>query len=399
MANFKTCVREQSADGLYNVYVRITHNRRVGYIRTSQRITPKSLNKEGNVVDNSVILKCSRLIESFSKKLNEVSNISTWKVTEIIEFLKKSDESISFTKFAEVYINRMKNENRTNTAGNYKNAITSLCGYLGKESFNFSDLTKKNVEGWISSLSKTKRARNLYPTCIKAIFQAGMKEYNDCDREIIKIKNQPFEGVVIPPNGLPEKKAVANKIISRIFQCQPVGKRAEIAKDVAFLIFCLAGINTADLYDLKKENLKDWKLCYQRKKTRDKRLDNAYIEITVPEIVRPVFEKYKGQKRLFLFSERYATANDFNKYMNKGLKSICEKLGVPPITTYTFRHTWATIAQNECNVSIEDIAFSLNHVSAHKVTNGYIRPDYSRIDKINQKVINKVLKKQNSKSV
>ena len=61
-----------------------------------------------------------------------------------------------------------------------------------------------------------------------------------------------------------------------------------------------------------------------------------------------------------------------------------------PLSTYVFRHSWATIAQNDCGASTELVAFSLNHASAHKVTEGYIRKSYDPIDKLNEKVITKV---------
>jgi len=95
---------------------------------------------------------------------------------------------------------------------------------------------------------------------------------------------------------------------------------------------------------------------------------------------------------LFLFSNRYSDANGFVKNVNKGLKVICEELGVEKVTTYTFRHSWATIAQNNCGASTELVAFALNHASVHKITEGYIRKDYSPIDILNKKVIDYVFK-------
>ena len=163
---------------------------------------------------------------------------------------------------------------------------------------------------------------------------------------------------------------------------------APLAKDVALLSFCMAGMNTADLYFMKKENLKKWKLFYNRHKTETERDDSAYIEITVPEMIRPLFEKYKGIKQLFNFSEMYKNNDDFNKYVNKGLKDLCKIAEVEDVSTYTFRHSWATIAQNECGASTEQVGFALNHASAHRVTEGYIKKNFSPIDVLNEKVIN-----------
>lgn len=54
---------------------------------------------------------------------------------------------------------------------------------------------------------------------------------------------------------------------------------------------------------------------------------------------------------------------------------------------YISRHSWATIAQNNCGASTAEVGFALNHSSAHRVTEGYIKKDYSPISVLNEKVI------------
>lgn len=49
----------------------------------------------------------------------------------------------------------------------------------------------------------------------------------------------------------------------------------------------------------------------------------------------------------------YKNNDDFNKYVNKGLKDLCKIAEVEDVSTYTFRHSWATIAQNQCGASTE----------------------------------------------
>ena len=209
--------------------------------------------------------------------------------------------------------------------------------------------------------------------------------------------------VKIPKERAPEKRSVEGDVIRKVLtsnvsflKSRENISRKEMAQDVAWIIFCLAGINVADLYNLKETalNRKNWKLCYNRKKTRDKSGSGAYTEITVPETIRHLFEKYVGEKgKLFVFSKRFSDENGFVKSVNKGLKAICDELGIEEtVTTYTFRHSWATIAQNECGASTELVAFALNHSSVHKMTEGYIRKDYTPIDKLNKKVIEFVFK-------
>ena len=44
---------------------------------------------------------------------------------------------------------------------------------------------------------------------------------------------------------------------------------------------------------------------------------------------------------------------------------------------YTFRHTWGTIAQNDCDANLYEVAFGMNHSHGLKVTRGYVKIDYS----------------------
>ena len=49
--------------------------------------------------------------------------------------------------------------------------------------------------------------------------------------------------------------------------------------------------------------------------------------------------------------------------VNAGCKQLAAHLGIDvPLSTYYIRHTWATLASEECGISEADIALALNHV-------------------------------------
>ena len=122
----------------------------------------------------------------------------------------------------------------------------------------------------------------------------------------------------------------------------------ELSKDIAEMVFCLAGMNTADIFELRKSNLKEGMLCYQRQKTKKFRRDGAYLEIKIPERIMPLFNKYiddEDSEYLLNFNKRYQDSNCFNINVNHGLKAYCEYNELPKMCIYNFRHSWATIAQ------------------------------------------------------
>jgi hypothetical protein len=61
---------------------------------------------------------------------------------------------------------------------------------------------------------------------------------------------------------------------------------------------------------------------------------------------------------------------------------------------YSARHTWASIAANECKFTDAEVARALNHQSEHKVTRGYIKPDWSLLDRMSEAVLAEVFKKE-----
>ena len=121
--------------------------------------------------------------------------------------------------------------------------------------------------------------------------------------------------------------------------------------------------------------------------------DEAYIEMRVEPILLPLFEKYKADYNdpyLFNFHSRMTSSDSFNANVNTGLRKVCESMGMPKdewFSAYTFRHTWGTVAQNDCGATIDEVAFAMNHSNGHAVTRGYIKLDFSPAWELNKKVI------------
>ena len=62
MATFKTMVRYKRADGFYQVYIRVLHRSKSGYIKTDKYVTDKQITKSGDIKDAVVNSFCSQEI-------------------------------------------------------------------------------------------------------------------------------------------------------------------------------------------------------------------------------------------------------------------------------------------------------------------------------------------------
>ena len=393
MATFKACVRKKRNDGQWPVYIRVTQGRKVGYIRTDKVVTDKYL-MEGEIVDPYVMRYCLDKIIGYTEKLNKVDS-GRWSVAEVIAYLNNIDDDISFSAYARAHINKMINKGMERNAKNYRLALQSIEEYAGSNNVMFSHLTTTFVNAWIANLENTKRAKEMYPICLRQIFREAVKDINDYDRDIIRIKNNPWQKVRIPRADTPDKRAITPEEC-RAFFSAPIPESKfkspvpELGRDVAMMILCLGGINTIDLYELKKKDYVGGVIGYERAKTKKSRADNAYMEMRVPPIVQPLFEKYANKKDnewLFDFHNRFTTADSFNANCNIGMKKICESMGIEGrYCCYTFRHTWATVAQNDCGASIAEVGFGMNH-SVYGITRGYVQIDFTPAWILNEKVV------------
>lgn len=394
MATFKTCVRSMRSDGYYPVYIRVTQNRKTEYIKTDMLVFQKDI-KKGEIKDPYVIVEGASRIKNYIQSLN-LQNTEAWTAKDIISFLESDGEDVSFSDFAKKYVANLYNTGHDKNAKSYQAALNSFYKYMGTDSIMCKNITHNCIKGFIDSLMHTARAKSAYPIVIKTLFNAVCNEANDYDRNIIKVKNEPFRKIKIPQADTPDKRALDIEVIRKFFSCElPPSRYAlplqELGRDVCLISFYLAGINTVDLYkmDISCLNKDKWLLCYNRSKVKDRREDKAYMEVKVPALIRPLFEKYKDPKgvKLFNFYHRFASSDSFNADVNCGIKTVCKIAGIPAFSFYAFRHSWATIAENDLNKPIELIAFCLNHQSAHKVTWRYTKKDYTKIDSLNDEII------------
>lgn len=398
MANFKAVVRKQRVDGFYPVYIRLVHRRRMGYIKTDKVVSPKQIAADGDIKDAVVNEYCSRVILKYTDMINR-KDISGLTVLEVIEYLTAENQVESFSDYAKIHIARMIERGQERNAKNYKLAVASLEKYLGTNQVSFAQLSSTVLNKWIEKLAKeTSRAKEMYPVCVRQIFKAALVELNDEERGLIRIKFNPWLKVQIPKSDKAEQRAISAEACRLFFnrplpQTKMLSSLPELGRDVAMLVLCLGGINTVDLFYMKKENYRNGVIGYKRAKTRHSRADEAYIEMRVEPFIKPIFEKYlaaEDDEYLFNFHLRYCDSDSFSANVNNGIKKICKDMGMKKedyYCAYTFRHTWGTIAQNDCDANLYEVAFGMNHSHGLKVTRGYVKIDFTPAWKLNAKVI------------
>lgn len=395
MATLKAIVKSKMKNGMYNVYIRFTQNRQFSYMRTSWMVNDKGLSDDKkDIIDPYVIQQTSILIEKFYTMLNQIDT-SKWTANELLTYVTDFGKDISFSDYARKHIDKLISRGQERTSRNYKWALRHMERFAETDNIMFSRMTSAFLNRWIESLSETNRCKEQYPVCIREVYKAALKEFNDEELGIIKIKN-PWGNVVIPRSDVPEKRAIPASMLRKFFNVVPDRSRftnplMEVGQDVALISFCMCGLNAVDIFNAKKEQYENGIFHYERQKTRMSRSDKGYFEVRVPEFLKPTFEKYLSKNArspwLFNFHDRLSTSDSFSANVNIGIKQIWEK--VDPnykASLYAFRHSWATIAQNECGATLNEVDFGLNH-STNKMAKVYVKVDYTPAWILNEKVI------------
>ena len=227
------------------------------------------------------------------------------------------------------------------------------------------------------------------------MFNEARDFYNDEDNDIIRIKHN-LRKYKPQQQNVAEKRALTAENVREIFELPYSGmkvrsqnSRRDLAKDCFILSFCLMGMNSADLYNATEYDGEF--ITYNRTKTKDRRNDSAKMVVRVHSFIKPLLEKYRGTDHVFNFSERFSSMSDLNRSINVGLKQIGKEIGIEHLQFYSARHSMATIAVNDLHINKYVVNEMLCHVDeAMKITDLYIKKDYSQINEANYKLIDYV---------
>ena len=395
MATFKALIKKgnQRADKTWNVVIRFTHNGNVRYIPTTMFIEKSDLTSGFKIKNQQVLDRCEDLIRVYRQRINELNlEFNDMGINAIVDYIthKKDDnDNISFTDFAEAWMSK-----HTEIKGikNYRTSLNSLCTFFNRSHIMMSEITVENMESFERSLESKPRAKSLYPNCIVRIFNAARDHYNDEDNDIIRIRHSLRKFKPAQQN-IAKKRALDIDTIRKIFaipyddiKVKGMSSRHDLALDCFRLSFCLMGMNSIDLYNAM--DIKDDVITYQRTKTKDRRRDNAEIEIKVDPFIKPLLEKYRGKKRVFNFYERFSSGTDLNRAINLGLKEVGKEAEINNLQFYAARHSFATIAVNDVGISKYIVNDMLNHSdSSLKITELYVIKDFKAINEANSQLI------------
>lgn len=404
-------------DGSYNVKIRLTYKR-------VSRILPTQLTAQATDVTKTkpihlkngtnVLLRAQELVKEMYKALDglEYAALEYMDAGDVARYLSRKIHEgtaafrLDFFDWAERFA---ASKGNASTAESYRAAAAAFRRYMGTDTLDISEISTATILGFIDFINaepvqsgkarkdgtkkaerrpKKKGADARYTRRLQTIYNAAKDAYNDEDAGVINIPRDPFRKMpkFAPYIPLQRSKDTAfiQKVISYRGDC--TGEE-RTALDLFILSFGLMGINAADL--LEAQAPKAGVLEYRRRKTRTRRADEAYIAVKVDSRLKPfIVRNMDATGARWLNLHNYFRDNaTLTAFLNRHLKRWAASVGEEPFTFYAARHSWATIARNDCRVDKATVDECLNHVGNMQLADVYIKKDWRIQWDVNKKVL------------
>lgn len=412
--NFKVFKRHKKANGQYNVKFELYHNKKATLLATNHFVVDSQLKKDYSIKDKDLLAVLTTELGEYRKQIsefgNKINHISAQELAKLLKGEGMQEGSINFIEFGRSRVAELRSQGRNTYAGSFQAVVNNLVDHHG-ELLPTGEITSIFLKKYESYLRKpytqirtnqlggksTVRREGLDDNGIyyhmknfRILFSAARSLYNDEDTGVIRIVNNPFNKYKLGSEPSPVKRAVPISTIKLIKNSTVnEGGLAELARDLYIASFYLLGMNAKDIYDLDPEDIAGKRIDYNRSKTTSKRSDKALFSIAIPDEARSILNKYVGNLRT-----RYKRSGYFNKGLSDGLRQVIDiinkehGLQLDYIDFYSARHTVGTEARNTCGFSVDDVAEALNHKNqAQKITDKYIKKDWSKVDAIQAALI------------
>lgn len=375
-------------DGAGRIYFQIIHKRVVRQLNPN--ITCRNADWNGGDVIpftkdcdvNERICHCidlaKRVIDSLDSKGVEYSSDDV-----IVMF---NDSRNNLVNYITMLSDRLRKCGKLSTADNYKALSRRIYEFAGNEYTTIYDIDADFVEefeAWMLGKGMKRNTSSFYIRILRAVWNKAI-DNGILPPTYINPFKHVYKGVDVT-----KKRAISAEDIKKIKTINlKSDKRLEFARDLFMFSFYTRGMSFVDIVALRKENIQNGIISYQRRKT------GKLISIKIEKDIKRILDKYISLERDYVFpiatcrQDEYVKEKTMLSYVNKSLKKIAMYCDIDStLTMYVARHSWASIAQNVAGVPLSVISKGMGH-SSEKVTQVYLASFGNKdIDKANKSVI------------
>ena len=284
-------------------------------------------------------------------------------------------------------IDELKNDGQWGNARNLQRALNSFSDFLGGLDRPLKQVDERLVmeyEQWLRTRKVSKNSSSFYMRTLRSAYNKVISR-NQMEQTF------PFRNVYTGVERT-RKRAVPEDIMVRL-QKLDLTHSAPLAfsRDMFIFSYCTRGMAFVDIAYLKKEDVSGGILSYVRHKTGQR------LTVRIEPLIEDIIERYKPFVRNSPYLFPIITSNDpeeaFRQYQtalgyhNRKLKKLGKLTGENlHLSSYTARHSWATVARKH-NIPLSVISAGMGHTS-EKTTLIYLDSvENSLIDKANEEIL------------
>jgi len=375
--------KQKRRDGTMNVKIIVTYKRKRKMLSTAIYCDSSDITRGGKLKNQAYIDTLERIIKGYRKRVATMGlEYGEHTLEYIVKRLTDADR-LDFFVFADEAIKSYRGE----TYLGYRSSVRAVESFLGRRVLDFKEMTRDffvRFERYLADRhGGLTSGDTIYINKIRTLYRKAQIQFNDENNEVLS--SYPLIAYKVPRLSSERKRALPVEKIREIMNLEIAKPRTRICRDLFIMSFCLMGMNAADFYTA--ERIANGRVCYNRKKTRGRRADKAYIEVGIDPRIRPLVDRYKGKGRAFLFGERF-TDKQYHNIIEKHIKRVGLMAGIDNLTFYAARHSFATIAYNDCGIDKYIVHSMLNHVPQEmKITDVYIRRTFDKENEANKLVL------------
>lgn len=373
--------RREMSDGTFPVKIRVTFKRERKYYSTGKNLSIEEWERLPETKSRKQIAIRTDIQYSFDKVKNAVLQLERddkFTFTALNNYLGKSI-GVSLNAAFQTKIDTLLENEQINTYQYYSYTLKSIEAFAGKQ-IQLSTVTPewlRKYEKYLLTEGKTYTTIGMRCRAIRSILNEA-KEVN-----LIKENQYPFgRGKYEIPTGQGRKLALTLAQIKSLVTYTDGFEGTEHYRDLWFFSYLCNGINFADIITLKYGDIHNDEIYFSRSKTiRTSKVKKEICAIITPEM-QAIIDRWgdpdkKPETYIFGFLNGNETpiqikgkTRDIISRTNKYLKKIGKEIGVEGLSTYTARHSYATVLKRS-GANIAYISESLGHNDL-KTTENYL---------------------------
>ena len=367
-------------NGLYPVRIRVTYRRQRQYYPTGKDLTleqwermPSTRNRDLKAIRESI----ANSFDIVRQNVDELASIAGFSFEDLNTRLKSGATDTINTAFR-AKIADLNEQTRVGNAIVYNNVLKGLERFAG-DKIRFDVVTVewvKKYERFLLSEDKTTSTIGIHLRTLRTILNEARRS------GIIKESQYPFgRGRYEIQAGEGRKLALTLDQIGKIARYEDGSDATAKYRDYWMFLYLCNGINMADFVKLKYGDIVNGELCFVRQKTERTTRTRKEIHVIVSEPMQKIIDLRGNVPEPDNYIFPVLTGNEtaleqkrktqyLTRAINKRMTMIGKALGIDHISTYTARHSFATVLKRS-GANIAYISESLGHQDL-KTTENYL---------------------------